>query len=220
MRTNRASMLKVKRMIDIIVSISVITISLPLMIIVSLLILIDDGWPVFLKQKRIGQNFKEFELLKFRSMKVNNIPVEQMGQVREDNLLVTRIGRIIRRFKIDELPQLINVLLGDMSLVGPRPTVPEQVKRYTDFEKLRLKMKPGITGWAQVNGNTQLSWDERIKLDVWYIEHWSLWLDFIIVIKTIKVVLFGERPVTKAIKEAKDFAVRFNWSGREHTHSA
>jgi lipopolysaccharide/colanic/teichoic acid biosynthesis glycosyltransferase len=220
MRTNRASMLKVKRMIDIIVSISVITISLPLMIIVSLLILIDDGWPVFLKQKRIGQNFKEFELLKFRSMKVNNIPVEQMGQVREDNPLVTRIGRIIRRFKIDELPQLINVLLGDMSLVGPRPTVPEQVKRYTDFEKLRLKMKPGITGWAQVNGNTQLSWDERIKLDVWYIEHWSLWLDFIIVIKTIKVVLFGERPVTKAIKEAKDFAVRFNWSGREHTHSA
>jgi len=217
---NRASMLKVKRMIDIIVSISVITISLPLMIIVSLLILIDDGWPVFLKQKRIGQNFKEFELLKFRSMKVNNIPVEQMGQVREDNPLVTRIGRIIRRFKIDELPQLINVLLGDMSLVGPRPTVPEQVKRYTDFEKLRLKMKPGITGWAQVNGNTQLSWDERIKLDVWYIEHWSLWLDFIIVIKTIKVVLFGERPVTKAIKEAKDFAVRFNWSGREHTHSA
>jgi len=190
------------------------------MIIVSLLILIDDGWPVFLKQKRIGQNFKEFELLKFRSMKVNNIPVEQMGQVREDNPLVTRIGRIIRRFKIDELPQLINVLLGDMSLVGPRPTVPEQVKRYTDFEKLRLKMKPGITGWAQVNGNTQLSWDERIKLDVWYIEHWSLWLDFIIVIKTIKVVLFGERPVTKAIKEAKDFAVRFNWSGREHTHSA
>jgi lipopolysaccharide/colanic/teichoic acid biosynthesis glycosyltransferase len=220
MRMNRASMLKVKRMIDIIVSISVITISLPLMIIVSLLILIDDGWPVFLKQKRIGQNFKEFELLKFRSMKVNNIPVEQMGQVREDNPLVTRIGRIIRRFKIDELPQLINVLLGDMSLVGPRPTVPEQVKRYTDFEKLRLKMKPGITGWAQVNGNTQLSWDERIKLDVWYIEHWSLWLDFIIVIKTIKVVLFGERPVTKAIKEAKDFAVRFNWSGREHTHSA
>lgn len=220
MRTNRASMLKVKRMIDIIVSISVITISLPLMIIVSLLILIDDGLPVFFKQKRIGQNFKEFELLKFRSMKVNNIPVEQMGQVREDNPLVTRIGRIIRRFKIDELPQLINVLLGDMSLVGPRPTVPEQVKRYTDFEKLRLKMKPGITGWAQVNGNTQLSWDERIKLDVWYIEHWSLWLDFIIVIKTIKVVLFGERPVTKAIKEAKDFAVRFNWSGREHTHSA
>jgi lipopolysaccharide/colanic/teichoic acid biosynthesis glycosyltransferase len=220
MRTNRASMLKVKRMIDIIVSISVITISLPLMIIVSLLILIDDGWPVFFKQKRIGQNFKEFELLKFRSMKVNNILVEQMGQVREDNPLVTRIGRIIRRFKIDELPQLINVLLGDMSLVGPRPTVPEQVKRYTDFEKLRLKMKPGITGWAQVNGNTQLSWDERIKLDVWYIEHWSLWLDFIIVIKTIKVVLFGERPVTKAIKEAKDFAVRFNWSGREHTHSA
>jgi len=220
MRMNRASMLKVKRMIDIIVSISVITISLPLMIIVSLLILIDDGWPVFFKQKRIGQNFKEFELLKFRSMKVNNIRVEQMGQVREDNPLVTRIGRIIRRFKIDELPQLINVLLGDMSLVGPRPTVPEQVKRYTDFEKLRLKMKPGITGWAQVNGNTQLSWDERIKLDVWYIEHWSLWLDFIIVIKTIKVVLFGERPVTKAIKEAKDFAVRFNWSGREHTHSA
>jgi len=220
MKAKRTFLLKIKRILDIIVSTIVIVLFLPLMIIVCALIWIDDGWPVLYKQKRIGQNFKQFELIKFRSMKVNNIPVEQMGQVREDNPLVTRIGRIIRRFKIDELPQLINVLLGDMSLVGPRPTIPEQVKRYTDFEKLRLKMKPGITGWAQVNGNTQLSWDERIKLDVWYIEHWSLWLDFIIIIKTIKVILFGERPVTKAIKEAKDFAVRFNWNGREYTHSA
>ncbi|MCR4431986.1 MAG: sugar transferase [Tepidanaerobacteraceae bacterium] len=220
MSSKKIFLLKIKRMLDIAVSTIIIILFLPLMVIVSILIWIDDGWPVLFKQKRIGQNCKEFELLKFRSMKVNDIPVEHMGQVREDNPLVTRVGRFIRRFKIDELPQLFNVLFGDMSLIGPRPTIPEQVENYTEFEKIRLLMRPGMTGWAQVNGNTRLSWEERIKLDIWYIEHWSLWLDFLIIIKTIGVIIFGERPVTKAIKEAADFAIRFNRNGREYTHNA
>jgi lipopolysaccharide/colanic/teichoic acid biosynthesis glycosyltransferase len=220
MSTNKTFLLKIKRMLDIIVSTIIIVLCLPLIIIVSVLIWIDDGLPVFFKQKRVGLNCKEFELLKFRSMKVNNIPVEQMGQIREDNPMVTHVGRFIRRFKIDELPQLFNVLFGDMSLIGPRPTIPEQVENYTEFEKMRLLMRPGMTGWAQVNGNTQLSWEERIKLDIWYIEHWSLWLDFLIIIKTIGVIIFGERPVTKAIKEAVDFAIRFNRNGRKYTHNA
>lgn len=220
MRRNKSFTLTIKRAIDIVISASVLIVFLPLMLMVSLMILVEDGRPVLYRQKRVGKDFKEFELIKFRSMKVNNIPVEEMGQVREDHPLVTKVGKVIRRLKIDELPQMINVLMGDMSLVGPRPTVPEQVKSYSDFEKIRLKMKPGITGWAQVNGNTQLSWEERIKLDVWYIEHWSIWLDFLIIIKTIKVVIFGEKPVTKAIKEAREFAVRFNWDSWKYTHSA
>jgi len=212
-------MLIIKRVLDIIISTILIMLILPLIIALSILIWFDDGRPIFFKQKRIGLNYREFELLKFRSMRVNNVLVEQMGQVKEDNPLVTHVGRVIRRLKIDELPQLFNVLFGVMSLVGPRPTISEQVKNYEEFEKTRLLMKPGMTGWAQVNGNTHLSWEERIKLDIWYINHWSLLLDFSIIFKTIKVIIFGEQPKNKAIKEASDFALRASRNGREFTHN-
>jgi len=115
-----------------------------------------------------------------------NIPLE------EKNPYITHVGRILRRAGIDELPQVINVLKGDMSFAGPRPTLEYQIKKYNDFQKKRLLMKPGITGWALINGRNLLTWPEKIKLDVWYVEHWSFWLDVKILFKTVWVVARGE----------------------------
>jgi len=197
--------LKIKRLIDIIVAISVLFLSLPITFATAVAIYSEDRGPIFFKQKRAGLKGKEFTLIKFRSMKVNNLPPEEVGQVREEHPLVTRVGRIIRRYHIDEVPQMINVLKGDMSLVGPRATLPSQVKSYDNFQKRRLNMKPGITGWAQVNGNTLLDWSDRIRLDVWYIENWSLKLDLYIIIKTLSTIFFGERINEKALREAIEY---------------
>jgi lipopolysaccharide/colanic/teichoic acid biosynthesis glycosyltransferase len=185
----------------------------PLMLLMAAFIYLEDHGPVFYNQLRTGRGFREFDLRKFRSMRLNNIPVEQIGQVRQDHPFVTRIGRLIRRFKIDELPQLFNVLRGQMSLVGPRPAIPEQALRYNDFERRRLRMRPGMTGWAQVNGNIELSWQERILLDVWYVDHWSLGLDLAILVRTIGVVLRGERPGVNALREAMAYADHLGRSG-------
>jgi len=202
--------LKIKRIIDIVVAVIILFISFPIILITSLLIFLEDKGPIFFMQRRVGLRGKEFTLIKFRSMKVNNFPPEEIGQVREEHPLVTRIGRIIRRYHIDEIPQIINVLKGDMSLVGPRATIPSQVMNYDDFQTRRLEMKPGITGWAQVNGNTLLDWNDRIRLDVWYIEHWSLRLDLYIIIKTLKTIILGEFIDKKALKEAIEYEI--------HTH--
>jgi lipopolysaccharide/colanic/teichoic acid biosynthesis glycosyltransferase len=120
--------------------------------------------------------------------------------------MVTPVGRWIRRFKIDELPQLLRVLRGDMTLIGPRPTVLEQVEEYTAFQRRRLHIPPGMTGWAQVNGGIEISWPERIMLDVWYVEHRSFWLDMKILWRTTAVVLFGEMPNPKSLEEAIAYA--------------
>ena len=197
-----------KRVIDLLVSALALVITLPVMLIASLLIVIEDRGPVFYRQKRIGRSARPVELLKLRSMKVNSADPIALGQVREQHPLVTHTGRVLRRFKIDELPQLINILKGEMSLVGPRPALPEHVQHYDDFQKRRLIMRPGLTGWAQVNGNTQLSWPERIVLDVWYLDHWSLWFDFKIMIKTVKVIFCYESPNQQALLEAWKHADR------------
>ncbi len=181
----------------------------PLLLATMLCIVLEDGLPIFFTQKRAGQNDKEFDILKFRSMRVNTEAAETMGTVTGSHPLVTRTGRFIRRFKIDELPQIINVLKGDLSLVGPRPTLPAQVKEYSDFERRRLELKPGMTGWAQVNGNINLSWEERIALDIWYVENWSLILDFKILLRTVGVVLFGETPNRHALEEAHAYASQY-----------
>jgi undecaprenyl phosphate N,N'-diacetylbacillosamine 1-phosphate transferase len=191
-----------KRGLDTALAGLVLLLAIPLMLVASLLIYLEDRGPVFYKQKRIGQHLREYDMLKFRSMRVNDVPVELLGQVSGNHPLVTRVGRVIRRFRIDELPQLLNVLSGDMSIVGPRPAIPEQVQRYNSFERRRLLMPSGMTGWAQVNGNTHLSWPERIALDVWYVDHWSLWLDIVILIRTVSVVVLGERPNRWALQEA------------------
>jgi lipopolysaccharide/colanic/teichoic acid biosynthesis glycosyltransferase len=200
--------LAVKRLLDIVVSLAVMLVMLPVTFVVALLIYLTDRGPVFFMQKRAGPGEVEYEVYKFRSMRVNNISADEMGQVRGDNPLVTPIGRFIRRFKLDEFPQLINVVRGEMSLVGPRPTIIEQVRRYDDFERRRLLMRPGMTGWAQVNGNTELSWAERIALDVWYVDHWSLWLDLVCLAKTVQVIVQGERPNPRPLAQALEHKER------------
>lgn len=183
----------------------------PVVLLAMVAIFIEDRGPIFFRQDRIGYGGKPFTVWKLRSMRVNRLSVADVGQVKGDHHLVTRVGRVIRRWKIDELPQLLNVIRGDMSLVGPRPTVASQVAQYDDFQRRRLTVRPGMTGWAQVNGGVELTWEDRILLDVWYVDHRSLLLDGKILFRTIQVVLAGERPNTDAVEIAKAYA---NSSGR------
>jgi lipopolysaccharide/colanic/teichoic acid biosynthesis glycosyltransferase len=203
----RLVLLRVKSVLDWLVAGASLLALGPIMAASALAVALEDGRPVFFKQQRVGRYGKIFNVLKFRSLSINDIPVADLGQVGLEHGMVTRVGRLIRRFKIDELPQLLSVLSLEMSLVGPRPTVPEQVETYDDFQRRRLEMKPGLTGWAQVNGNTSLSWEERILLDVWYIDHWSLGLDLRVLAKTVEVIVRGERRNEPAVEEARIHAV-------------
>jgi undecaprenyl phosphate N,N'-diacetylbacillosamine 1-phosphate transferase len=181
-----------KEIFDKVVALIALIILSPLFLIVAILIKIDSKGPVFFLQERVGKNGKIFKTIKFRTM-TTEAPEKTKGiYIDKENPYVTRMGKFLRRSGIDELPQVINVLKGDMSFVGPRPTLEYQVKKYNDFQRRRLLMKPGITGWALINGRNKLTWDERIKLDVWYIEHWSFWLDIKILFKTVWVVARGE----------------------------
>jgi lipopolysaccharide/colanic/teichoic acid biosynthesis glycosyltransferase len=152
---------------------------------------LEDGGPVLYRQRRVGKDGVEFELLKLRTMVVG---AEHQGAglaVDAGDRRITRVGRVLRRLSFDELPQLWNVLRGDMSLVGPRPTLRYQVERYSERQRRRLEVKPGITGWAQVNGRASLPWDERIELDVWYVEHRSPLLDLRILGRTPSALFRG-----------------------------
>jgi len=161
---------------------------LPIFAIIGIFIKLDSNGSVFFVQERAGKDGKIFKAYKLRTMIDNAVDIGG-EKISQDDLRITRVGKHLR-WGIDELPQLINVFKGDMSLVGPRPTLIEQVNRYSKEHKRRLEMKPGITGWALVNGRNILSWPEKIELDIWYIDHWSLWLDFKILFKTIWVVIF------------------------------
>jgi lipopolysaccharide/colanic/teichoic acid biosynthesis glycosyltransferase len=161
----------------------------PLFLIVMILIKIDSPGAIFFRYERIGENGKPFYPFKFRTMKEGAIKEGWGYNVAENDERITKIGKFLREWGIDELPQLINVLRGEMSLVGPRPTFKYQVEKYDEFQKKRLLVKPGITGWALIHGRNLLPWEERIKYDVWYVENWSLLLDFKILFKTIKIVL-------------------------------
>jgi lipopolysaccharide/colanic/teichoic acid biosynthesis glycosyltransferase len=152
---------------------------------------LGDGGPVLYRQRRVGKDGREFELLKLRTMVVG---AEHRGAgfaVDEGDPRITRAGRVLRRLSLDELPQLWNVVRGDMSLIGPRPTLAYQVERYTPRQRRRLDVKPGITGWAQVHGRARLPWDERIELDVWYVEHRSPRLDLKILLRTPLALFSG-----------------------------
>ncbi len=156
----------------------------PALALAALAIKLEDGGPVFYRQARVGLGGRELELLKLRTMVVG---AEHQGAgfaVNRGDPRIMRVGRVLRRLSLDELPQLWNVLRGDMSLIGPRPTLAYQVERYTSRQRRRLEVKPGITGWAQIHGRAALSWDERIELDVWYVEHRSPWLDVKILART------------------------------------
>lgn len=183
--------LALKRFIDLLGSGIGLVIISPILFITVVLLEIFMPGPVFFRQQRVGKNGKLFNILKFRSMKVDK-EAEDSHDFTKDEERKTAFGNLIRRLKIDELPQLINVFRGDMSLVGPRPTVKEQTDLYNDYQRQRLRMRPGMTGLAQVNGNISLTWDERIDYDVEYIKNFTFWLDIKILFKTVAVVIFGE----------------------------
>ncbi len=163
----------------------------PLLVIAAVAIRIESrGSPIY-RQLRIGKDGEPFELLKLRTMVAG---AEHMGAgmaVNEGDPRITRVGALLRRFSIDEVPNLVNVLRGDMALVGPRPTIKAQVDQYTARQRRRLEVKPGITGWAQVHGRASLPWHERIELDIWYVEHRSLALDARILVRTVRLLATG-----------------------------
>lgn len=193
--------LKAKAIFDIIFSLSVLIAVSPLMLIISALIKLDGG-PVFFKQKRMGLYGRNFGCFKFRTMVINaeEIKAKLMDQNEQEGPVfkikndprVTRVGRFLRKTSLDELPQFINVLKGDMSIVGPRPPIPSEVKQYVRWQSRRLSMKPGITCIWQVSGRNNIPFNEWMKLDMQYIDNWSLKLDFVILLKTVKVVVTGD----------------------------
>jgi lipopolysaccharide/colanic/teichoic acid biosynthesis glycosyltransferase len=175
-----------KRLLDMVAASVGLLVTGPLMIAVAIMIRASMGSPVLFRQRRPGLHGRIFTVLKFRTMSVDR---EREGQSQFDSHRVTPLGRILRQTSLDELPQLFNVLRGDMSLVGPRPLLPEYLPYYSNRELLRHTVRPGITGWAQVNGRNRLSWDQRLALDVWYAEHRSMLLDFRILYLTAIRVL-------------------------------
>jgi len=178
-----------KRLIDILLSlIGLVLLTVPFAII-ALAIKLDSKGPVFFRQERVGKDGRSFKVWKFRTMVVGAVQQGLGYNVAKNDSRITRIGSVLRNWGLDELPQLINVFVGNMSLVGPRPTLRYQVEHYDDFQRRRLQVKPGITSLAVVSGRNALSWKERIELDVWYVEHWSLWLDIKILFKTLWTVL-------------------------------
>jgi len=185
-------MFGIKAILDVIFGIILLILLLPVFILIAVLIKIDSKGPVFFKQKRIGKDEKPFVIYKFRSM-VNNAEKIGLGlNICKDDFRITRVGKFLRDWSFDELPQLINIVIGDMSFIGPRPTLDYQVAAYNDIQRKRLKVKPGVTGWAQVNGRNSLTWAERIEYDVWYVDHYSFWLDLLILLRTFKVALMRE----------------------------
>jgi lipopolysaccharide/colanic/teichoic acid biosynthesis glycosyltransferase len=181
----------VNRVVDTAVAGLGLVIASPFLAAAAAAIKVDDGGPVFFCQRRVGLNGEEFELVKLRTMEVGSEHRGAGFAVNEGDPRITRVGRLLRRLSIDEIPQLWNVVRGDMSLIGPRPTLSYQVERYTPRQRRRLEVKPGITGWAQIHGRARLPWDERIELDVWYVEHRSPWLDLKILARTPRSLFAG-----------------------------
>jgi lipopolysaccharide/colanic/teichoic acid biosynthesis glycosyltransferase len=191
----------VPRVLDAVLAAALLLITSPLLALAALAIRLESRGPVFYRQLRVGKDGGQFELWKLRTMVRG---AEAMGAgiyVLEGDARITRVGRLLRRFSLDELPNLVNVLRGEMAIVGPRPTVQEQVDRYTDRQRRRLEVKPGITGWAQINGRASLPWPDRIELDVWYVEHRSLRLDLRILARTARMLATGHGLYSEDLKQ-------------------
>jgi lipopolysaccharide/colanic/teichoic acid biosynthesis glycosyltransferase len=181
----------VNRALDVAIAGTALAVASPVLALAALAVKLEGRGPVFFRQTRVGKDGTDFELLKLRTMVVG---AESMGAgyaVDEGDSRITRAGRILRRLSLDELPQLWNVIRGEMSVIGPRPTLRYQVERYDERQRHRLDVKPGITGWAQVHGRAALPWAERIELDVWYVEHRSPLLDMKILLKTPLALFSG-----------------------------
>jgi lipopolysaccharide/colanic/teichoic acid biosynthesis glycosyltransferase len=182
--------LVLKRLIDILLSlIGLVLLTVPFTII-ALAVKLDSKGPIFFRQERVGKDGQSFKVWKFRTMVVGAVQQGLGYNIAKDDSRITRVGALLRNWGIDELPQLTNVLTGEMSLVGPRPTLAYQVEAYTDHQKRRLEVQPGITSLAVVSGRNALPWVERIELDIWYMDHWSLGLDIRILFRTLRCGVF------------------------------
>jgi lipopolysaccharide/colanic/teichoic acid biosynthesis glycosyltransferase len=179
-----------KRFIDFVASAVLLLVLSPLLMVVASLQVYFHKGKIWFRQQRPGKHGKLFYILKFKTM---SDEVDEQGKLLPDVMRLTKWGNFLRKSSIDELPQLINILKGEMSLVGPRPLLVEYLKRYNDRQRKRHDVKPGVTGWAQVNGRNAISWDQKFELDVWYTENLSLWLDIKILFKTLKRVVMSEQ---------------------------
>jgi lipopolysaccharide/colanic/teichoic acid biosynthesis glycosyltransferase len=176
--------------LDSLIAAAALVLASPVLVVAMVAIRLETPGPAIFRQRRVGKDGVPFDMYKLRTMVSGSdsgpdLPLSQ-GDPR-----ITRVGALLRRYSLDELPNLVNVLQGEMAIVGPRPTIPAQVERYTARQRRRLEVKPGLTGWAQVNGRVSLAWPERIELDIWYVEHRSLWLDLRILAKTAWLLVSG-----------------------------
>jgi lipopolysaccharide/colanic/teichoic acid biosynthesis glycosyltransferase len=178
-----------KRVFDILISLVVLILLSPILLLISILLLAIEGLPLFFCQDRPGLGGRIFRICKFRTMKTKN---GSSGELLPDEKRITGFGSFLRRTSLDELPELFNVIKGEMSLVGPRPLLVQYLERYSPEQARRHEVLPGITGWAQINGRNAISWDEKFRLDLWYVDHWSFWLDIRIIFITVWKVLSGE----------------------------
>lgn len=188
---NHRSFPDAKRLIDVVTSSAGLVVLLIPLLLIALAIKLDSPGPVFYRQKRAGKSGRPFEMVKFRTMVPN---AERLGlgfEVAEDDSRITSVGKLLRGWGMDEYPQLYNILKGEMSLVGPRAARMDQIEHFTTEEQGRMSIKPGLTGWAQVNGRNSISWKRRIELDLWYVENESLWLDLQILLRTVWVVFIA-----------------------------
>jgi lipopolysaccharide/colanic/teichoic acid biosynthesis glycosyltransferase len=181
----------IRRAFDVVVASAVLVVSAPVVLVAIVAIRLESpGHPIY-RQRRVGRDGHQFDMLKLRTMVSG---AESMGAgmaVNEGDSRITRVGHLLRRLSIDEIPNLVNVLRGEMAIIGPRPTIQVQVAQYTERQRKRLAIRPGITGWAQVNGRAALPWTERIELDLWYIEHRSWRLDLLILWRTLVMLVSG-----------------------------
>jgi lipopolysaccharide/colanic/teichoic acid biosynthesis glycosyltransferase len=182
----------------------------PILVLLGLSVLLNLGWPILFAQYRAGRNRKPFLMIKLRSMLDRR---DESGALLSDNERTTRFGRFLRRSRLDELPELWNVLKGDMSIVGPRPLLPETVAGMGELGVRRCRVRPGLTGWAQVSGNTFLSEDHKLALDLWYIDHRTLRLDMLIVVESLWLVVFGERVNHSRVDIAESYLSGWRASG-------
>ncbi|HXN17230.1 MAG TPA: sugar transferase [Candidatus Binatus sp.] len=189
---SRTVQLALKRFLDILVAGAGLLLLWPVLAVIAVCIKVGSQGPVFFSQERVGLRGNPFQILKFRTMVENADRIGSGLYVSQYDLRITRVGRILRRFSLDELPQLLYIVTGKMSLVGPRPALPYHVEHYSAEQARRLLLRPGLTGWSQVNGRNLLSWPERLEKDVWYVDNFSLWLDARILLRTFKVWISGD----------------------------
>jgi len=200
----------VKRLMDVVVSGSLLLVFFPLVLLIALAIYLNSGSPVLFRQTRPGYRGRPFTLLKLRTM---NAARNAHGLLLSDAERMTRFGSILRSMSLDELPQFWNVLRGDMSLVGPRPLLLQYLDRYTPTQARRHEMKPGMTGWAQVNGRNNIAWADKFALDIWYIDHWNLFVDIRILLRTLMQVVKRNDISLRGRATVPEF------SGSEHNKS-